>query len=96
MQTYNYHGGTSLTTFERQIYVFDITLCVTTNEKMFFIGPSVILAFLIAFVVTLLNALCFAEFAAKNPKTGANYTYMYETVGEAVAFIIGWNSLFGK
>ncbi|WAR14288.1 CTR4-like protein [Mya arenaria] len=58
-------------------------------------GPSVIVAFLIGFLVTLLNGLCFAEYAAKNPKTGAQYTYMYETVGEGLAFLVGWTSIIG-
>ncbi|XP_045163239.2 high affinity cationic amino acid transporter 1-like [Mercenaria mercenaria] len=58
-------------------------------------GPSVILAFFVGFVVTLLNGLCFAEYASKNPRTGAQYTYMYETIGEAFAFIIGWTSVIG-
>lgn len=58
-------------------------------------GPSVILAFLIGFIVTLLNGLCFAEYASKNPRTGAQYIYMYETIGEAFAFIIGWTSVIG-
>jgi len=58
-------------------------------------GPSILLSFLIAFVVTLLNGLCFAEYASKNPKTGAQYTYMYETVGEAMAFLVGWTSIIG-
>lgn len=59
-------------------------------------GPAIIFSFLIAFLVTLLNGLCFAEYASKNPKTGAQYIYMYETVGEAMAFIVGWTSIIGN
>ena len=58
-------------------------------------GPSVIVAFLVGFIVTLLNGLCFAEYASKNPRTGAQYIYMYEAIGEAFAFIIGWTSVIG-
>lgn len=70
--------------------------CLFTISCVLVTGPSIILSFLIAFVVTLLNGLCFAEYASKNPKTGAQYIYMYETVGEAMAFIVGWTSLIGK
>ena len=59
-------------------------------------GPAVVLSFLIGGFVTLLNALCFTEYAAKTPKTGAQYTYMYETIGEAVAFLVGWTCAIGK
>ena len=46
--------------------------------------------------MTFLNAMCFTEYAAKTPKTGAQYTYMYETIGEGVAFIVGWTAAIGK
>lgn len=58
-------------------------------------GPAVVLSFLIGGLVTLLNALCFTEYAAKTPKTGAQYTYMYETIGEGVAFLVGWTLAIG-
>ena len=59
-------------------------------------GPAVVISFLIGGFVTLLNALCFTEYAAKTPKTGAQYTYMYETIGEAVAFLVGWTLAIGN
>ena len=67
-----------------------------TPLPLFYLGPAVVLSFLVGGFVTLLNALCFTEYAAKTPRTGAQYTYMYETIGEGVAFIVGWTIAIGK
>ncbi|MFI5137497.1 MAG: amino acid permease [Sphingobacteriales bacterium] len=54
-------------------------------------GPSVTLAFILAAVGCALAGLCYAEFAAMIPIAGSAYTYSYATMGEIVAWVIGWD-----
>src|SRR3989304_3030061 len=54
-------------------------------------GPSLILSFGITAVVCAFTALCYAEMASMVPISGSAYTYAYATMGELVAWIIGWD-----
>jgi len=54
-------------------------------------GPSVTLAFIVAGVGCAFAGLCYAEFASMIPIAGSAYTYSYVTMGELVAWIIGWD-----
>jgi APA family basic amino acid/polyamine antiporter len=54
-------------------------------------GPSVTLAFLVAGLGCAFAGLCYAEFASMIPIAGSAYTYSYATMGELVAWIIGWD-----
>ncbi|MBL8554114.1 MAG: amino acid permease [Phenylobacterium sp.] len=54
-------------------------------------GPAVILSFLAAGIVCAGAALCYAEMASLTPQAGSAYTYSYVTLGEAVAWFIGWS-----
>lgn len=54
-------------------------------------GPGVILAFVLSGLVSLCVALCYAEFASMVPVAGSAYTYAYATLGEVVAWVIGWD-----
>jgi basic amino acid/polyamine antiporter, APA family len=53
-------------------------------------GPAVVVSFLIAAVGCAFAGLCYSEFAAMIPIAGSAYTYAYTTMGEFVAWIIGW------
>src|SRR5947209_5617944 len=54
-------------------------------------GPSVTLGFIVAGIGCAFAGLCYAEFAAMIPMAGSAYTYSYATMGELVAWIIGWD-----
>jgi basic amino acid/polyamine antiporter, APA family len=54
-------------------------------------GPAIILSFVLAGVTCAFSALAFAELASSIPVSGSAYTYSYATMGELVAWIIGWD-----
>ncbi|MBF0443690.1 MAG: amino acid permease, partial [Oligoflexales bacterium] len=54
-------------------------------------GPALMLSFVVAGIVCTFAAFCYAEFASMVPIAGSAYTYTYATMGEVVAWIIGWD-----
>jgi basic amino acid/polyamine antiporter, APA family len=54
-------------------------------------GPAIVLSMVLAGLTSVLAALCYSEFAATVPVAGSAYTYAYATLGEFVAWIIGWD-----
>jgi basic amino acid/polyamine antiporter, APA family len=54
-------------------------------------GPALPVSFILAGLVCILAAFCYAEFAAMVPVTGSAYTYCYASLGEIWAWIIGWD-----
>lgn len=56
-------------------------------------GPAIVLSFVLAGAICVLVGLCYSELAAMAPVSGSAYTYTYSTMGEAPAFLVGWNLL---
>lgn len=87
---------------KRSLGAFDLTLLgigaimgtgifvITGRAAAANAGPAVVFSFLIAGVAAALAALCYSEMAAMIPVSGSAYTYAYATMGELVAFILGW------
>ncbi len=53
-------------------------------------GPAIVLSFIVAGIACVFAGLCYAEFAALIPIAGSSYSYAYTTLGEIVAWVIGW------
>src|ERR1700746_2817785 len=64
---------------------------ITGQAAAQFAGPAIIISFVMAGTACALAGLCYSEFAAMIPIAGSAYTYSYATLGELVAWIIGWD-----
>jgi APA family basic amino acid/polyamine antiporter len=64
---------------------------VLTGEAAARAGPGVIFSYVVCAIACIFAALCYAEFAAMIPIAGSAYTYSYATLGELIAWIIGWD-----
>jgi APA family basic amino acid/polyamine antiporter len=64
---------------------------VVVGQGVAIAGPAVILSFILAAVACTFSALSYAELASSIPVSGSAYTYSYATLGEIVAWIIGWD-----
>ena len=67
--------------------IFVLTGTAAANNA----GPALPLSFIVAGIGCTLAALCYAEFAAMIPVSGSAYSYSYATLGEGIAWFIGWN-----
>src|SRR5919109_3974973 len=90
-------------TLRRELNALDVTVLgvgviigagifvLTGNAAATEAGPAIVLSFVLAGLVCVFAALCYAEFAAMVPVAGSAYTFSYATLGELVAFVIGWD-----
>jgi APA family basic amino acid/polyamine antiporter len=67
--------------------IFVLTGTASANHA----GPAIVLSFILAGIACVFAGLCYAEFASMIPVAGSAYTYGYATLGELVAWIIGWD-----
>src|SRR5215204_5952869 len=67
--------------------IFSLTGAAAAN----YAGPGIVYSFVIGGVLCALAGLCYAEMAAMVPVAGSAYAYSYATMGELVAWIIGWD-----
>ena len=89
-------------TLRRTLGVFDLTLMgiaaiigagifAMVGKASYNGGPAVALLFVFTAVACAFSALCYAEFASRIPVAGSAYTYAYASMGEFIAWIIGWD-----
>src|SRR5580693_2399042 len=64
---------------------------ITGQAAAQFAGPAIVFSFILAGIACAFAGLCYAEFASMIPVAGSAYTYSYATLGELVAWIIGWD-----
>ena len=94
------HGGKGL---KRSLTAWDLTLLgigaiigtgifvLTGTAAANQAGPAIMMSYLAAGLACAFAALCYAEFASMIPVAGSAYTYAYATLGELVAWMIGWD-----
>jgi APA family basic amino acid/polyamine antiporter len=80
------------------IQLMSLGIGATIGTGIFFVlstavpeaGPAVVVSFVLAAVTAALTALCYAELASTIPVAGSSYSYAYATLGEVVAYAVGW------
>lgn len=84
-------GALDLTVFGIGVIIGAGIFTLTGKVAQAYAGPGVVFSFMIAAVCCGLAALCYAEFASTVPVSGSAYTFSYATLGELIAWIIGWD-----
>ena len=84
-------GALNLTTLGIGAIIGAGIFVLTGSAAAQYAGPSIVFSFILAGLGCLFAGLCYAEFAAMIPIAGSAYTYAYATLGELIAWIIGWD-----
>src|SRR4051812_11496583 len=84
-------GATNLTMLGIGAIIGAGIFVLTGTAAAQYAGPGIVLSFVLAGLGCLFAGLCYAEFSAMIPIAGSAYTYGYATLGELVAWIIGWD-----
>ena len=84
-------GPVNLTTLGIGAIIGAGIFVLTGQAAAQYAGPAIVFSFILAGLACLFAGLCYAEFAAMIPISGSAYTYGYATLGEFVAWIIGWD-----
>ncbi|WP_426560236.1 amino acid permease [Angustibacter sp. McL0619] len=80
-----------LTVFGVGVIIGTGIFVLTGKQAALNAGPGVVLSFILAAIACGLAAMCYAEFSSTVPVAGSAYTFSYATLGELVAWIIGWD-----
>jgi basic amino acid/polyamine antiporter, APA family len=84
-------GPVNLTTLGIGAIIGAGIFVLTGSAASLYAGPAIMLSYVFAGIGCVLAGLCYAEFASLIPIAGSAYTYGYATLGEIVAWIIGWD-----
>jgi basic amino acid/polyamine antiporter, APA family len=84
-------GATNLLTLGIGAIIGAGIFVITGQAAAQFAGPAIIISFVLAGTACAFAGLCYSEFASMIPIAGSAYTYSYATLGELVAWIIGWD-----
>src|SRR5579862_6249645 len=84
-------GATNLTLLGIGAIIGAGIFVLTGTAAAQYAGPAVVLSFILSGIACLFAGLCYAEFASMIPIAGSAYTYAYSTLGELLAWIIGWD-----
>ncbi len=83
-------GATTLTAMGIGAIIGAGIFVLTGQAAAEYAGPGILISFILAALICVFAALCYAEFASLIPISGSAYTYAYATMGELTAWIIGW------
>lgn len=84
-------GAWDLTVFGVGVTIGGGLFVLTGRAAAVYAGPAIVLSFVLAAVACGMAALCYAELASTVPVAGSAYTFSYVALGEAVAWLIGWD-----